>query len=75
MFEEIITNQARRVSTLENPTADDMMLITIDDLMEEGALKKADEEAQALLKEEAPAVQETPAEEAPAEEAEDKKEE
>ena len=75
MFEEIITNQARRVSTLENPTADDMMLITIDDLMEEGALKKADEEAQALLKEEAPAVQETPAEEATAEEAEDKKEE
>jgi len=62
MFEEIITNQARRVSTLENPTADDMMLITMDDLLEEDALKKADEEARALLAEEASGKEEVPAE-------------
>ena len=64
MFEEIITNQARRVSALENPTADDMMLITMDDLVEEAVLQKADEEAQALLKEAPPAEEEAPAEEA-----------
>ena len=49
MFEEIITNQARRVSALEDPSADDMMLITMADLVEEEALQKAEEEAEALL--------------------------
>ena len=51
MFEEIITNQARRVSALENPTADDMMLITMDDLMEEAALQQAEEKAGEILAE------------------------
>ena len=35
MFEDIITNQARRVAAMENPTHDDMMLITIMDLSED----------------------------------------
>ena len=42
MFEEIITNQARRVSMMENPSADDMMLITVDDLIEPEAAAKAE---------------------------------
>lgn len=32
LFEEIITNQARRVATLENPTSEDMMSIKLEDL-------------------------------------------
>ena len=32
LFEEIITNQARRISTIENPTGDDMMTILREDL-------------------------------------------
>ncbi len=32
LFEEIITNQAKRVSALESPSNDDMMTISIDDL-------------------------------------------
>ncbi len=35
LFEEIITNQARRVSAIENPTHEDMMTITLEDLMDE----------------------------------------
>jgi hypothetical protein len=35
MFEDIITNQARRVAAMENPTHDDMMLITIEDLSDD----------------------------------------
>ncbi len=35
LFEEIITNQARRVAAMENPTQDDMMTITLKDLCEE----------------------------------------
>ncbi len=34
LFEEIITNQARRVSGIENPTNDDMMTILLEDLIE-----------------------------------------
>ena len=32
LFEEIITNQARRVSTLEEPSNEDMMTICLEDL-------------------------------------------
>ena len=32
MFEEIITNQARRVAKLENPAQEEIMMITLDDL-------------------------------------------
>lgn len=32
LFEEIITNQARRIAAMDNPTSDDMMTITIEDL-------------------------------------------
>ncbi|SHN60479.1 ATPase family associated with various cellular activities (AAA) [Butyrivibrio hungatei DSM 14810] len=34
LFETIITNQARRVATLKNPTNDDMMTILLEDLTE-----------------------------------------
>ena len=35
LFEEIITNQARRVAKLETPSSEDMMMITSYDLMDE----------------------------------------
>ena len=35
LFEDIITNQARRVSELENPSNEDMMKITLEDLVED----------------------------------------
>ena len=34
LFEEIITNQARRLAAMERPTGEDMMTITLDDLAE-----------------------------------------
>ncbi|MBQ8031631.1 MAG: AAA family ATPase [Butyrivibrio sp.] len=34
LFEEIITNQARRVAALDNPTSEDMMTILLEDLTE-----------------------------------------
>ncbi len=34
LFEEIITNQARRISGIENPTSEDMMTILMEDLKE-----------------------------------------
>lgn len=34
LFEEIITNQARRISEMENPTSEDMMTITLEDLVD-----------------------------------------
>lgn len=37
LFEEIITNQARRISAIENPTSEDMMTILLDDLKDEVA--------------------------------------
>ena len=79
MFEEIITNQARRVSLMENPSAEDMMLITLDDLMEAEEAAKAQEAmpevpGDAEGAKDAPALsfdapaEETSAKEAPAEE-------
>ncbi len=35
MFEQFITNQARRIAAMENPTQEDMMTLTLADLMEE----------------------------------------
>ncbi|MCR5156030.1 MAG: AAA family ATPase [Butyrivibrio sp.] len=35
LFEEIITNQARRIAALENPSNEDMMTITLEDLKED----------------------------------------
>ena len=35
LFEEIITNQARRISAIENPTNEDMMTILMEDLRED----------------------------------------
>lgn len=48
LFEEIITNQARRISTMENPSNEDMMTITLDDLIdtvEKPEEKEADTDA------------------------------
>ena len=44
LFEEIITNQAKRVSGIENPTEEDMMTITLDDLFD--TAKKPEEKAE-----------------------------
>lgn len=35
LFEEIITNQARRIARMDNPTDEDMRTITVDDLSDE----------------------------------------
>ena len=35
LFEEIITNQARRIAAMENPTEEDMMTITLEDLKDD----------------------------------------
>lgn len=40
LFEEIITNQARRISTLESPSGDDMMTILLEDLTDKPLDKK-----------------------------------
>ena len=37
LFEEIITNQARRVAAMEHPSNDDMMRITMEDLLDTDA--------------------------------------
>ena len=42
LFEEIITNQARRISTLENPTEEDMMTIVLEDLSDTVAKPEED---------------------------------
>ena len=52
LFEEIITNQARRISTLENPSGDDMMTILLEDLTDKPLEKK--EEQQSLEDEDSP---------------------
>lgn len=36
LFEEMITNQARRVADMENPTHEDMMTLTLADLKDDG---------------------------------------
>ena len=44
MFEEIITNQARRVVAMEDPTQDDLMTITCDDLIDKDIENAENEE-------------------------------
>ncbi len=51
LFEEIITNQARRVSKLENPSEEDMMTILLEDLTDE-PLDKVDDEKPTEAKDE-----------------------
>ena len=43
MFEEFITNQARRVAAMEAPTHEDMVAITMEDLMDEDVQGRIDE--------------------------------
>ena len=78
MFEDIITNQARRVAEMENPTHEDMMKITLMDLSEDigdktdsKEIEKMEEAAKALP---APEL-ELPGEEEPAEKPEETPEE
>ena len=40
LFEEIITNQARRVAAIGNPTQEQMMTLCLEDLLEEDQLAK-----------------------------------
>ena len=49
LFEEIITNQAKRVSGIENPTEEDMMTITLDDLFD--TAKKSEDKPKEDVKE------------------------
>lgn len=42
LFEEIITNQARRIASMENPSHEDMMLITMEDLVDAELEEKAE---------------------------------
>ena len=49
LFEEIITNQARRISGMENPSNEDMMTITLDDLFDKPA--KEEEKAEEKVEE------------------------
>ena len=42
LFEEIVTNQARRIAKLENPTAEDIRLITCDDLTDKKEAEEKD---------------------------------
>ena len=69
LFEEIITNQARRISGMENPSNEDMMTITLEDLFdkpakeEEKAEEKTEEKAEekpAEAMEEAPETESKP---------------
>ena len=52
LFEEVITNQARRLSTVESPTEEQLRTITLEDLVdtcvedEEAAKNSSDEESQ-----------------------------
>lgn len=50
LFEEIITNQARRVATLENPSSEDMMKIVLADLSDKVEEVKEPDEAEKVEK-------------------------
>jgi SpoVK/Ycf46/Vps4 family AAA+-type ATPase len=65
LFEEIITNQARRISAIENPSEEDMMTILLEDLSD--TVAKPEEKKEEETSEEAKA-EEAPAETASAEE-------
>ena len=56
LFEEIITNQARRVSTMENPSEEDMMTILLEDLTDK-PLDKAEGEKPAETEKPAESVE------------------
>ncbi|MBQ6386493.1 MAG: AAA family ATPase [Lachnospiraceae bacterium] len=71
LFEEIITNQARRVAALESPGPEDMMLITMDDLYDpemsksggdapDGAAGETGAECRETPRQTEPECQETP---------------
>ena len=77
LFEEIITNQARRISGLENPSNEDMMTITLDDLFDKPAKseEKAEEKSEEKTEEKLAEVKEEASEtEAKAEDTEVKEE-
>ena len=51
LFEEVITNQARRIAAMENPTAEDIMAITMDDLVDADKAEEAKEAVESALAE------------------------
>ena len=64
LFEEIITNQARRVAKIEHPTHDELKTITFDDLVDAGEEETSVSEKN---EEEAAAAEQKPAENSAAE--------
>jgi SpoVK/Ycf46/Vps4 family AAA+-type ATPase len=69
LFEEIITNQARRIAAMAEPSEEDMMTILLEDLTDTVKKPEEDKKEEEAAKE--PEAEETPAEEnAPAEDAE-----
>ena len=69
LFEEIITNQARRIAAMAEPSEEDMMTILLEDLTD--TVKKPEEEKKEEETSTEHAAEETPVEEdVPAEEAE-----
>ena len=74
LFEEIITNQARRIAAMENPTEEDMMTITMEDLKEDVVEVKMPEAGEAEASgdkvEVAETTEDTPVEEAASEDGE-----
>ncbi len=69
LFEEIITNQARRIAAMAEPSEEDMMTILLEDLTD--TVKKPEEEKKEEEASKEPEAEETPVEkEAPIENAE-----
>ena len=62
LFEEIITNQARRIAAMAEPSEEDMMTILLEDLTD--TVKKPEEEKKEEISEEAKAEETAPAEDA-----------
>ena len=50
LFEEIITNQARRIARMDNPTDEDMRTITVDDLSDEDLEDKPEAKEEKMTK-------------------------
>ena len=68
LFEEIITNQARRIAKLEDPKPEDLRRITVDDLRDDGEEKADGEKKEGSESEEGKAAEEKTTEEKAAEE-------
>ena len=59
LFEEIITNQARRIARMENPSHEEIMRIELEDLVDEESEKPAEDAEKSEGSEEKPEIGET----------------